>query len=106
MKVILTILILLEAVLLFYAVALPLARSGSYKAIVTKVSADGTTTQMVSESQWMQISPQEMAAARRRYALKPSLAVFSLLAVNTVGILYVLRRLKQKAYPFNTANEG
>jgi hypothetical protein len=93
MKVILTIMILLEAVLLFYAVGVSLPRSASYKTTVTRVSADGST-EMVSESQWVQVSPQLMAESRRRH-LKPSIAIFILLALNTGGIVYVLRRLKR-----------
>jgi hypothetical protein len=85
---------LVEVVLLFYGVALSLPRSGSYRTVVTKVSSDGTET--ISQSPWTSVSPREMQGAKRR-TLPMRLAIFFFLALNTVGITYLVRGLKSGA---------
>jgi len=92
MKILLAALVLVEVVLLFYGVALSLPRSASYRTRETVVKADGST-KTISESPWTPVSSEQMQAARRR-TIPVRIAVFSLVALNTVGIIYVARGFK------------
>ena len=92
MKIMLVAMGLVEVMLLFSGITLCLPRSASYRATVTRVASDGST-QTVSESPWTPVSSQQMQAARGR-TFPARIIVFSLLALNTVGIIYVVRGLK------------
>ena len=99
MKAILTGLILIEAALIGYGLALSLTPSASSRTRVVVTSADGRTHR-VTETPWTPIESKVWEEAQRE--ARPSrvtarLAIGSLLAINTVGIFHVVRRLRAKA---------
>ena len=87
MKVLLAILILVWLNLGWMAIQPQRSTSAYYKATVL----EGSRT--LSETPWLKISEQEM----RSSYLKIKVVMWSLLALNTLGIVYIARRLWPKS---------
>jgi uncharacterized membrane protein len=102
-KIILVILIVVGLYFAWLAIQ-PFRRyTASYKTTVSEELPDGSIKK-ISESPWMQSTTTEQQ--QRSFFWRFKIVICFLLALDIIGVVYVIQRLRAKAYQSDAANAG